>query len=91
VFAEHYPVEYLGDTVESMVIALRAGCKVVQVPAHMRPRRGGTPSHRPIKSMIYLFRAGFALLLALIRRYEIPTDEPVKAAPSPVKEGVVQS
>jgi glycosyltransferase involved in cell wall biosynthesis len=91
VFAEHYPVEYLGDTVESMVIALRAGCKVMQVPAHMRPRRGGTPSHRPIKSMIYLFRAGFALLLALIRRYDLTEDEPATANPSPVKEGAVQS
>ncbi|HEX6357517.1 glycosyltransferase family 2 protein [Actinophytocola sp.] len=91
VFAEHYPVEYLGDTIESMVIALRAGCKIVQVPAHMRPRRGGQPSHRPIKSMIYLFRAGFALLLALIRRYDL--DQQLlesKSQPSPVKEGVVQ-
>jgi glycosyltransferase involved in cell wall biosynthesis len=91
VFAEHYPVEYLGDTVESLVIAVRAGCKVVQVPAHMRPRRGGTPSHRPIKSMIYLFRAGFALLLALIRRYDVAEDEPSQAKPNPVKEGAVQS
>lgn len=89
VFAEHYPVEYLGDTVESLVIALRAGCKVVQVPAHMRPRRGGTPSHKPIKSMIYLFRAGFALLLALIRRYDLPPEieQPQSSA---VKEGAVQ-
>jgi glycosyltransferase involved in cell wall biosynthesis len=87
VFAEHYPVEYLGDTVESLVIALRAGCTVTQVPAHMRPRRGGNPSHRPIKSMIYLFRAGFALLLALIRRYETaPAAEPQQAGS--VKEGV---
>jgi glycosyltransferase involved in cell wall biosynthesis len=91
VFAEHYPVEYLGDTIESMVIALRAGCKIVQVPAHMRPRRGGQPSHRPIKSMIYLFRAGFALLLALIRRYDLDQELlEKKSQPSPVKEGVVQ-
>jgi glycosyltransferase involved in cell wall biosynthesis len=83
VFAQHYPVEYLGDTVESLVIALRAGCRVTQVPARMRPRRGGNPSHRPVKSMIYLFRAGFALLLALIRRWET-ADEPL-----PVRQGGV--
>ncbi|MDQ3790343.1 MAG: glycosyltransferase family 2 protein, partial [Actinomycetota bacterium] len=76
VFAEHYPAEYLGDTVESLVIALCAGCTVTQVPARMRRRRGGNPSHRPVKSMIYLVRAGFALLLALIRRWEI-ADAPV--------------
>ncbi|MDT7728772.1 MAG: hypothetical protein QOI21_5348 [Actinomycetota bacterium] len=70
-FAENYPVEYLGDTIESLVIAIRAGCKVVQVPAHMRPRRAGTPSHSPWKASIYLFRAGFALLLALIRRWDV--------------------
>jgi len=87
VFAEHYPVEYLGDTVESLVIALRAGCVVTQVPSRMRPRRGGTPSHRPIKSMIYLFRAGFALLLALIRRWDVsPAAEPRPV--SQIKEGM---
>ena len=87
VFAEHYPVEYLGDTVESLVIAMRAGCKVTQVPAHMRPRRGGAPSHRPIKSMIYLFRAFFALLLALIRRWDIAPAAEQKHAKQ-IKEGV---
>ncbi|GAB3429732.1 glycosyltransferase family 2 protein [Actinophytocola sediminis] len=87
VFAEHYPVEYLGDTIESLVIAMRAGCTVTQIPARMRPRRGGNPSHRPIKSMIYLFRAGFALLLALIRRWEIPQQDEPESADAPVKEG----
>lgn len=86
VFAEHYPVEYLGDTVESLVIALRAGCAVAQVPARMRPRRGGNPSHRPVKSMIYLFRAGFALLLALIRRWET-ADEPAPEPADRVRQG----
>jgi glycosyltransferase involved in cell wall biosynthesis len=76
-FAEHYPDEYLGDTVESIVIAVRAGCAVRQVPTRMRPRRGGEPSHRGVKSVIYLCRAGMALLLALIRRWEVsPALEP---------------
>ncbi|WP_063935940.1 glycosyltransferase family 2 protein [Actinokineospora spheciospongiae] len=73
-FAEHYPVEYLGDTIESMVIALRSGCTVTQLPVRMRPRRGGNPSHRPFKSAIYLFRAFFALLLALIRRWDVSVN-----------------
>jgi len=70
-FAEYYPVEYLGDTIESLVIAVRAGCVIRQVPANMRPRRAGTPSHSPIKAAVYLFRAGFALLLALIRKWDV--------------------
>lgn len=87
VFAEHYPVEYLGDTIESLVIALRAGCTVTQVPARMRPRRGGNPSHRPIKSAVYLFRAGFALLLALIRRWDTPPAAMPAPVEAPIKEG----
>jgi glycosyltransferase involved in cell wall biosynthesis len=70
-FAEHYPDEYLGDTVESLVIAARAGCAVTQVPTRMRPRRGGEPSHRPLKTAIYLGRAALALVLALIRRWDV--------------------
>ena len=31
-------------------------------------RAGGTPSHSPVKSAVYLSRAGLALLLALVRR-----------------------
>ena len=41
VFAAYYPCEYLGDTVESLVIALRNGCRVTQVPVSMRARAAG--------------------------------------------------
>ena len=47
VFAEHYPAEYLGDTVESLVIATRVGCKVGQLPVDMRPRAAGQASASP--------------------------------------------
>lgn len=66
-FAEHYPAEYLGDTVESLVIAARAQCVIRQVPVSMRPRAGGQPSHNPLKAAAYLGRAGLALLFALMR------------------------
>jgi hypothetical protein len=66
-FAEHYPAEYLGDTIESLVIAARAGCTIQQVPVSMRPRAGGVPSHNPFKSAAYLGRAGIALVFALLR------------------------
>jgi glycosyltransferase involved in cell wall biosynthesis len=66
-FAVHYPAEYLGDTIESLVLASRAGYSVVQVPVAMRPRAGGVPSHNPIKSAIYLGRAAMALVIALWR------------------------
>lgn len=65
-FAQHYPAEYLGDTIESLVIAHRAGCRVTQVPVAMRPRAGGTASHDPLKSAVYLGRALVALAFALV-------------------------
>ena len=50
----HYPAEYLGDTVESLVIAVRAGCTVTQVPVDMRPRQAGRASHTPMRAAVYL-------------------------------------
>src|SRR4051812_34590702 len=69
VFAVHYPAEYLGDTVESLVIAVRTGCTVGQVPVTMRERSGGTASQSPPRAALYLARAVVALGLALVRRW----------------------
>ena len=66
-FADHYPAEYLGDTVESLVMGAKAGLSVVQLPVAMRPRAGGVPSHNPAKAGIYLLRAVLALLVAIAR------------------------
>jgi glycosyltransferase involved in cell wall biosynthesis len=74
-FAQHYPAEYLGDTVESLVIAARAGCTITQEAVTMRPRSGGRASHSPVKAAIYLFRAVVALLLALVRDWPAQFDE----------------
>jgi glycosyltransferase involved in cell wall biosynthesis len=66
-FAEHYPAEYLGDTIEALIIASRSGLIIRQVPVEMRPRAGGTPSHNPFKAAAYLGRAALALVFAFIR------------------------
>ena len=66
-FADAYPVEYLGDTVETLVLAARRGYVVRQVPVSMRARTTGRPSHSPTKAAVYLGRAFLVLLLALIR------------------------
>ncbi|WP_438939158.1 glycosyltransferase family 2 protein [Cellulomonas citrea] len=66
-FAADYPAEYLGDTIESLVIASRAGLRVGQVGVSMRPRAGGQPSHRPFRAAVFLGRAALALLIALSR------------------------
>ncbi len=67
-YCEHYPAEYLGDTIDSLVVAVRSGLTVTQVPVEMRPRQGGHPSHNPAKAALYLGRSGFALLIAMTRK-----------------------
>lgn len=66
-FARNYPAEYLGDTIESLVMASRAGLRVTQVPVAMRERAGGVPSHNPAKAALYLARANIALIFAYVR------------------------
>ncbi|WP_309076184.1 glycosyltransferase family 2 protein [Paenarthrobacter sp.] len=72
-YVDHYPAEYLGDTIDSLVVAIRSGCSVKQVPVSMRARQGGTPSHDPLKAAIYLGRSGMALLFALTRKKTDPS------------------
>ena len=67
-YVKHYPVEYLGDTVDSLVMAIRSGLSVSQVPVEMRSRQAGTPSNNPIKAALYLVRTMFSLLVSLTRR-----------------------
>lgn len=67
-FAEHYPEEYLGDTVEALVIAHRAGLTITQVPVAMRVRDTGTASTDPVRSAVYLMRVVVAVGLAMVRR-----------------------
>lgn len=67
-FVREYPQEYLGDTIESLVLAGRAGLTITQVPVEMRPREYGEPSQSPLQSAAYLLRASVALLFVLMRR-----------------------
>ncbi len=71
-FAAEYPAEYLGDTVESLVIASRAGLRIAQVGVQMRVRSGGRPSQSPVKAAIFLGRAALALLIAVTRPMSAP-------------------
>jgi hypothetical protein len=66
-FADHYPVDYLGDTVESLVIAALAGLRVKQVAVSMRVRSTGRPSQTPFRALVYLLRACMALAMARVR------------------------
>ncbi|MGV8876603.1 MAG: glycosyltransferase family 2 protein [Rhodoglobus sp.] len=67
VLAEHYPAEYLGDTVEALVIVARSGCQIAQVPVAMRVRQGGVASQGLFTSFRHLARLFVAVVFALVR------------------------
>jgi glycosyltransferase involved in cell wall biosynthesis len=67
VFAEHYPVEWLGDTVESIVLATRQGLMVSEIPVVMNERAGGAPSQSIFRATLYTGRILLILCLASIR------------------------
>lgn len=67
VFAAHYPVEFLGDTVESIVLATRQGLRVREIPVGMNARAGGAPSQSVLRATLYTGRILLILGLASIR------------------------
>lgn len=74
VYAQHYPAEYLGDTLETLVIAHKAGLRVSQVPVAMRPRLGGHPSRGLVGSTLDLGRACVVVVLGLVRDWSLAPD-----------------
>lgn len=85
-FARDYPAEYLGDTVESLVLATRAGLGIGEIAVTMRPRMAGTPSQPVWRAGLYLGRAVLAFALALLRKPP-RTAPPPAAAPPAASEG----
>ncbi len=77
-FAAHYPVEYLGDTVESLVMACHAGLKVRQVPVEMRTRQQGVASQTSLRASLYLVRAVIAMVVTGLR----PRQDASRVAPA---------
>lgn len=80
VFSANYPAEYLGDTVEALVIAARSHLRVRQVGVAMRPRAGGAPSHNPFKAAVFLLRAFLALFISLSRPSAPLPEKPAEGA-----------
>lgn len=66
-YCDFLPAEYLGDTIDATVMAIRSGLTVIQVPVDMRERQGGVPSSSPLKSAFYLIRSMFAFGISMTR------------------------
>jgi len=67
-FAREYPRDYLGDTVESLIIARKDGISIAEVPVEMKNREHGIPSQNLVKSIWYLIRALLVILLSLLKK-----------------------
>jgi glycosyltransferase involved in cell wall biosynthesis len=67
-FAASYPVEYLGDTVEALIEAGRAGHKIVERPISASPRSHGSGSAGTFASIWYIARVLIAIELMHNRR-----------------------
>ena len=67
-FAASYPVEYLGDTVEALIEAGRAGAKIVEHPISASPRAHGSGSAGALASIWYVARVLIAIELMHNRR-----------------------
>lgn len=62
-FARYYPVDYLSDTVEALLLAGMAGLSVSEVDVRMHPRKGGRPSASFLRSIYHVVRLLFAIAL----------------------------
>ena len=82
-FAAGYPNEYLGDTVEALLLACQAGFRVVEVPVTMRARAAGTPSTRNVKLAYHYLRALLCLIsrAPIRRRQRARIEAPVGSPP----------
>lgn len=70
-FAVDYPADYL-ESVESLVAAVRAGYRVVEVPVTMGQRVGGAPSTRGLRLAFHYVR----LTVSLVgRSHRLPVRE----------------
>jgi glycosyltransferase involved in cell wall biosynthesis len=65
-FAEAYPHDY--PEVEAVVVAARAGLRVVEIPVDMRQRQAGRSSITPLRSAYYMIKVLLAVLMEMSRK-----------------------
>lgn len=60
-FSRMYPVDYLSDTVEALLLAGSEGLRVTEIDVAMHPRQGGVPSSPGLKGVYHLTRLMLAI------------------------------
>ncbi len=66
-FADTYPIEYLGDTVGSIVQGCLHGLKFTECSTPMSQRQGGKPSQGRVRSLGHLSRTLLAISMMRLR------------------------
>jgi glycosyltransferase involved in cell wall biosynthesis len=76
-FAEEFPDYYLGDTFEATATALRAGYRVVEIPAALSARAHGTSSVNAVQAILLIAKS---LISVVIKSYsgDGKTEPPMK-------------
>lgn len=67
-FASDYPSEYLGDTLESLIMAKGRGFQIKEIPVVMLPRLSGKRSQNRFKSSLFLLRAILNIFFFILGR-----------------------
>lgn len=66
-FSLNYPPEYLGDTVESILMANQSGFRIEEVSVEMHKRKGGRPSQSISKLVVYLARVVTVIVISSLQ------------------------
>ena len=72
-FASDYPSDY--PEVEATVLVIKHRLRLVEVPVRMREREHGSSSITFLRSLYYAVKVTLALLVAMGRRYAVPSEE----------------
>lgn len=67
-FAHYYPDDY--PEVEAIVLLLRSGCRVSEIPVRMFSRSAGRSSITPLRSVYYMLKVSLAVVMARLREAE---------------------
>lgn len=68
IFADYYPDDY--PEVEAIVLLLRKGLRLTEIPVAMRSRSAGCSSIKPIHSLYYMVKVSLAVIMTRLREAE---------------------
>ena len=76
-FAGDYPNDY--PEVEATVLVFKHHLRLAEVPVQMREREHGESSITFLRSVYYMLKVTLALLIAMVRKAAVPSDEGSRA------------